>query len=163
MIHTLEAKNLDKLLNCIGNVGDVYTILENSKCDALVGELQREKMLSEVTKKSAKNADQNATIEILVLIMFAAFGILFFSFLLNAVILEKSGILNMLLGISSLMTAAMVSLYIICVSFIPFVVSVFWLFWLQCYENAKILCNVLFTFWKARLARRKKPERKSRN
>mgnify|MGYP001391860178 FL=1 len=110
MIHTLEAKTLDKLLNCIGNVGDEYTILENAKCDALVGELQREKMLSEVTKKSAKNDDQNATIEILVLIMFAAFGILFFSFLLNAVILEKYGILNMLLGISSLMTAAMVSL-----------------------------------------------------
>ena len=122
MIHTSEAKNLDKLLNCIGNVGDVYTILENSKCDALVGKLQREKMLSEVTKKSTKIDDQNATIEILALIMFAAFGILFFSFLLNAVILEKSGILNMLLGISSLMTAAMVSLYIICVSFIPFVV-----------------------------------------
>ena len=106
---SLEAKNLDKLLNCIGNVGDDYTILENAKCDALVGELQREKMLSEVTKKSAKNDDQNATIEILVLIMFAAFGILFFSFLLNAVILEKYGILNMLLGISSLMTATMVS------------------------------------------------------
>ena len=96
-------------MNCIGNVGDEYTILENSKCDALVGELQREKMLSEVTKKSAKNDDQNATIEILVLIMFAAFGILFFSFLLNAVILEKYGILNMLLGISFLMTATMVS------------------------------------------------------
>ena len=106
---SLEAQNLDKLLNCIGNVGDDYTILENAKCDALVGELQREKMLSEVTKKSAKNDDQNATIEILVLIMFAAFGILFFSFLLNAVILEKYGILNMLLGISSLMTATMVS------------------------------------------------------
>ncbi len=107
---SLEAKNLDKLLNCIGNVGDDFTILENSKCDALVGELQREKMLSEVTKKSAKNDDQNATIETLVLITFAAFGILFFSFLLNAVILEKSGILNMLLGISFLMTTAMVSL-----------------------------------------------------
>ena len=106
---SLEAKNLDKLLNCIGNVGDEYTILENSKCDALVGELQREKMLSEVTKKSAKNDDQNATIEILVLIMFAAFGILFFSFLLNAVILEKYDILNMLLGISFLMTATLVS------------------------------------------------------
>ena len=106
---SLEAKNLDKLLNCIGNVGDDFTILENSKCDALVGELQREKML-EVTKKSAKNDDQNATIETLVLITFAAFGILFFSFLLNAVILEKSGILNMLLGISFLMTTAMVSL-----------------------------------------------------
>ena len=66
-------------------------------------------MLSEVTKKSAKNDDQNAAIEILVLIMFAAFGILFFSFLLNAVIFEKYGILNMLLGISSLMTATMVS------------------------------------------------------
>ena len=106
---SLEAKNLDKLLNCIGNVGDDFTILENSKCDALVGELQREKML-EVTKKSAKNDDQNATIETLVLITFAAFGILFFSFLLNAVILEKASILNMLLGISFLMTTAMVSL-----------------------------------------------------
>ena len=59
---SLEAKNLDKLLNCIGNVGDEYTILENAKCD--VGELQREKMVSEVTKKSAKNDDQTANLKL---------------------------------------------------------------------------------------------------